>query len=94
MTRTTIDELKTVVHLLNQNAGVAENQPGSYILAKAYYGGWELQQIVGSGPSQKIVVILTGYNTGYLSKRELLGLICAYRAGFCAGNVSRPQPPT
>jgi hypothetical protein len=79
MQRTTINDLNTVVRLLNQNAGVAENQPGSYILAGAY-GGWQLQRIVGSGHSQGVVAIFSGYRP----KRELLDLIHAYRAGMNA----------
>ena len=81
MKRTTKIELNSAVRVLNQMVGAnaVAHQPGSYILAGAY-GGWELQKIVGSGPTQGVVSIFPGYR----SKRELLELIHAYRAGMNA----------
>lgn len=82
MKRTTKIELNSAVRVLNQlvGANAVAHQPGSYILAGAY-GGWQLQQIVGSGSDQGVAAVFPGYR----SKRELLELIHAYRAGIRTG---------
>ena len=84
MKRTTKVELNYAVRVLNQMVGAnaVAHQPGSYILAGAY-GGWQLQKIVGSGPTQGAVSIFPGYR----SKRELLELIHAFRMGIEVGEA-------
>jgi hypothetical protein len=79
MKRTTKIELNSAVRILNQMVGAnpVAHQPGSYILAGAY-GGWQLQRIHPSGGNESVT-------TGYRSKRELLDLIHAYRAGLREG---------
>lgn len=78
MKRTTKVELNSAVRVLNQMVGAnaVAHQPGSYILAGAY-GGWQLQRIQPLGGYESVT-------TGYRSKRELLDLIHAYRAGMNA----------
>jgi hypothetical protein len=92
MNRTTKNELISAVRVLNQMVGAnaVAHQPGSYFLQGAY-GGWQLQQVVGTG------TILTGATAvfpGYRSKRELLELIHAFRAGIRVGQESASIPET
>jgi len=87
MHRTTKNELISAVRVLNQMVGAnaVAHQPGSYILAGAY-GGWQLQRIVDTGTA------LTGATAvfpGFRSKRELLELIHAFRAGILAAQAIR-----
>jgi len=79
MKRTTKFELTAAVRVLNQLVGAnpVAHQPGTYVLAGAY-GGWQLQRIHPSGGNESVT-------TGYRSKRELLDLIHAYRAGLREG---------
>ncbi len=90
MHRTTKTELNSAVRVLNEMIGATEGQPGSYTLQGAY-GGWQLQQVVGTG------TVLTGATAifaGYRSKRELLELIHAFRAGIRVGQESASIPGT
>jgi hypothetical protein len=79
MKRTTKNELTAAVRVLNElvGANAVAHQPGTYVLAGAY-GGWQLQRIHPSGGNESVT-------TGYRSKRELLDLIHAYRAGIREG---------
>ena len=89
MHRTTKTELIFAVRILNQMVGAnaVAHQPGSYILAGAY-GGWQLQRIVDTNGST------TAIFPGYSSKRELLDLIHAFRAGIRVGQESASIPET
>jgi hypothetical protein len=89
MHRTTKIELNSAVRVLNQMIGpnAVAHQPGSYILAGAY-GGWQLQRIVDTNGST------TAIFAGYRSKRELLELIHAFRAGIRVGQESASIPET
>ena len=79
MKRTTKIELIAAVRVLNHLVGAnpVAHQPGSFVLQGAY-GGWQLQRIHPSGGNESVT-------TGYRSKRELLDLIHAYRAGLREG---------
>jgi hypothetical protein len=85
--RITQNILETRVELLNQTTGnpletyrridgklVA--QMGNYHISGAY-GGWKLHQIVNEQGGCRDVLY-----SGYVSKRELYALICAYHNGY------------
>ena len=84
--RITVKDLDSAVIHLNTMLGLKMGDEGSFCLQGAY-GGWQLQRIVGSGHSQGVVAIFSGYRP----KRELLDLIHAYRAGINA--VKSPSIP-
>ena len=81
MKRTTKIELIASVRILNQLVGIAEGQPGSFVLQGAY-GGWQLQRIHPSGGNQSVT-------PGFRTKREVLDLIHAIRYGIRVG-ISPP----
>jgi hypothetical protein len=87
MKHTTIRDLEAATRVLNQLVGATAATPGAYYLQGAY-GGWQLQQLVG--PHGACIAIFPGYR----SKRELLELIHAFRAGIRVGQETAPVPAT
>jgi hypothetical protein len=90
MKRTTKNELFYAVRVLNEMIGAVPGTPGSFFLQGAY-GGWQLQKIVGTDTA---LLGTTAIFDGYRSKRELLDLIYAFRAGIRAGQESASIPKT
>jgi len=84
MKRTTKYDLAAAVRVLNELVGATPGHPGAYCLQGAY-GGWQMQKILVSGTDAVF--------PGYRSKRELLELIHAFRAGVCVGQQA-PAPAT
>jgi hypothetical protein len=84
MKRTTKYDLASAVRVLNQLVGATPGHPGAYCLQGAY-GGWQLQRVLVSGTDAIF--------PGYRSKRELLELIHAFRAGVRVGQQT-PAPAT
>lgn len=56
---------------------------GAWIIGRYYvmgaYGGWQLVQVINEHGGVRAV------SSGYTSRRELLGIIRAYREGMAAG---------
>lgn len=83
MNRITLKDLEAVLNRINSKTGF--NSPkygvvGSYTLDFAY-GGCRLDQFVNEGGGIRTVT------NGYVSKRELYGLMHAYLSGMEAKNA-------
>jgi len=78
MNRTTLEQLRTLVNIINRRAGFenpAWNTIGSYHLGGAY-GGWKLERVVSSGGG------IESITSGYVSKKELFHELHAFLRGM------------
>ena len=86
MRRTSIQDMKAAVRLLNQILGVADGAPGSFVLEGAY-GGWQLQR-VREGTSIETVTY------GFRPKREIYDIIHHIRYGIIVADAKNRIPET